>query len=618
MRLKTSYFNKTLFFNMITRFWPLWAVYTAIWLIILPLGLHGELRFDAFAGRPSAVLFILNAGLYGGVVMSVVFAALTAAAVFGFMYNAKSASAFASLPIRRSAVFTSVLLSGLACLFAANIVTLIAAFAVEIAYGFSGLGCLFIWLGLVCICNVFFYGFALFIAQLTGHAFAFFSLYFVLNFAAVGAESVVRYLLESIVYGMSASETTLGFLSPMIYIFDKCSVMTINNDGSFYFFSGWGTMIAYCVAGLLFTAGALLLFRKRRVESAADVVAVNVLKPVFKYCMAAAGSLTVGAILFSITSSGDVENPVVPLIVCVLTGAFIGWFAAQMLLKKNLRVFRQGWAGYTVVAVIAALLIIACEFDIFGYERRLPDPSAVSSVILYSGGEYVELRGEDGIVDTVSAHAGIIANKKLHEGASYSRYAYPAAGRIYFSLDYQLKNGKTLSRHYRVLYDDYLPVDKRSDISNINKAFNCREGIEYRTSTSVPITEKTIINAWASYYSGSQSGFAEIEFTAAQAYELYEKCIVPDIYDGNLGLVWIGGGAEHDNRVFNCRIFIDVAESRRDGMYNHAWFSVEPTTDSVRTVEWLTKHGVKLQTYYEYYSETDSDEPDFYKVYYGT
>ncbi|MCL1828267.1 MAG: ABC transporter permease [Oscillospiraceae bacterium] len=626
MRSKTSYFNKTLFFNMISRYWPLWAAYTAIWLIILPIGLHGELRYS-YSAVNRALSFVLNAGLYGGVVMSAIFGALAAMAVFGFMYYAKSANAIFSLPIRRSGLFATALLSGLACLFAANIITFLAAAAVLAAYGASASGGLFIWLGLVCMCNVFFYGFAVFTAQLTGNAFGLPALYLVLNFAVAGAEAVVRFLLESIVYGMSYSEGILNFLSPVIYIFERCSVMSrpvsvgIASDFYFYYFDGWPAIIIYCAAGLLFMAGAFLLFRRRHAESASDIMAVKALNPVFKYCLSIFGSLTVGALLFGTVSPGDAGNPAAALIVCLLLGGFVGYFAARMLLCKSFKVFRQGWAGFAAFAAVVIVFTLAWEFDLFGYERRIPDSGNVESVTIRSYGNSAYLSGAEGVNDVISAHEGIVANKALHDRSSTSGIYYGPGGvsvngrRVYLTVNYKLKNGKSLNREYSVFYNDSLLAEKGSDIAKINKAFNCKEAVEHRVSTSVPITERTIIKAGVNYYSGQRDGYTEIELSAAWAYEFYEKCVLPDIRDGTLGLVWIGGGPEYENKAYNCSVYIDLAESRPDSRYEHSWFRVEPTVDSARTVERLKELGITLYTYAEYNRERDDWDKPIYPGY---
>lgn len=48
MRSKTSFFNPTLFGKNVTRFWPLWVLYTVIWVIVLPLPALNELRIGGW------------------------------------------------------------------------------------------------------------------------------------------------------------------------------------------------------------------------------------------------------------------------------------------------------------------------------------------------------------------------------------------------------------------------------------------------------------------------------------------------------------------------------------------------------------------------------------------
>ena len=62
--------------------------------------------------------------------------------------------------------------------------------------------------------------------------------------------------------------------------------------------AGWWTLLAAVVVLAVLLFFALLLFRRRRMETAGDVVAVNVLKPVFKYCFAFGGALVLGSALY--------------------------------------------------------------------------------------------------------------------------------------------------------------------------------------------------------------------------------------------------------------------------------------------------------------------------------
>ena len=48
---------------------------------------------------------------------------------------------------------------------------------------------------------------------------------------------------------------------------------------------------------------ALLLYRRRRLETAGDAVAVAWLKPIFKYLLSVAGAFGLGYLLFGIVSS---------------------------------------------------------------------------------------------------------------------------------------------------------------------------------------------------------------------------------------------------------------------------------------------------------------------------
>lgn len=101
MRSKTSYFNPTLFWKNITRFWPLWALYGVIWLLVLPLKGLNDLRHGAWSyGGEGAwgfheQMLELSALSIG---MAVVFGLLAAMALFSYLYHSRSACMIHSLP----------------------------------------------------------------------------------------------------------------------------------------------------------------------------------------------------------------------------------------------------------------------------------------------------------------------------------------------------------------------------------------------------------------------------------------------------------------------------------------------------------------------------------------
>ena len=103
MQSRTSYFNKALFLNTLRRFWPLWLAYLAIWAIILPAvqavnGVWGQTVYHEARD-------VLDICRTGGIVIGMGYGILSAMAVWSFLYNPKTMSGIASLPLKREGVY---------------------------------------------------------------------------------------------------------------------------------------------------------------------------------------------------------------------------------------------------------------------------------------------------------------------------------------------------------------------------------------------------------------------------------------------------------------------------------------------------------------------------------
>ena len=200
MRSATSYFNGTLYRKTLARFWPLWGLWGVGWLFLLAR------YFEVSSWRsndPAQVLFsmakdlpnILSAGL----LLAVAFAILCAMAVFGYLYNSRSACWTHALPVRREALFTTQYLAGLSFLLlpllAVGVLTAIVEMSfLPISSWGAALSALLAWLlaqGGMCL---FFFSFAAFCAMFTGHILALPAFYFILNFLVSG----LWYLLSNL------------------------------------------------------------------------------------------------------------------------------------------------------------------------------------------------------------------------------------------------------------------------------------------------------------------------------------------------------------------------------------------------------------------------------------
>ena len=495
MRSRTSYFNATLFCKTVTRFWPLWFFYLAVWFVSMPLVLYSNLNWGGTV-RAMQSSICQNASTFG-IIFSLISACVAAMAVWSFMYSARSTSAMACLPVKREGVFLSISLGGIAPLLAVNALIFLLSLGVQAIFGVVDVSLLAQWFCAVSLELVFYYGFALLCAQLTGNLAVLPVLYLVLNFTAYVLERVISSVLSDFVYGASGgvySEVVLA-LSPVLYMgthFNTQSVRayTVNEyyEVVGYYLEGWGTLIAYAAVGLALAALALWLYRRRRMESAGDVVAVNILKPVFKYCMTFGCAVCIGTMLYELTFDGGYAissllfgmtyggkplgqwPALVLLIILMFIGAFIGYFASEMLIHKSFRVWRGRWTGLGVSALVIAALLLSVELDLFGYERNIPNPSNVESVYVSTSSYYYYGRTSDGgatlcepenIAAAVQLHRGVVERKNWYENFEWrpanwrsmtlSEEEAGSARSMYLSIDYVLKNGRHVTRNYRNL-----------------------------------------------------------------------------------------------------------------------------------------------------------------------
>ena len=429
MRSKASFynFNWTMFRKSVTRFWPVWGSYLVIWFVLMPVVLLS-------AGRPlSQAMFvsqqeeIISFAKYGGVVLGAVYGLFAAMAVWSFLYNTRAAHGMACLPVRREGQFVSNALAGLVPLLLANVLVFVLSLLAELLCGKLHLPSLLTWLAVVSLILIFFYGFATLCAQLTGSIVVLPLVYGVLNFTAVLVEELLRAVFSNFVYGLESSwDTATRFLSPMVGLFyDLGASAVVENPGTevsrvvAWEFAGWKVVLCYAAVGLVLLALSLLLFRVRRMETAGDVVAVKVLKPVFRWCMSLGFGLCFACLLFAVVFSyrdAGKAASFLALLLFLLAGAVIGWFIADMLIKKSFRVFHNAdWAGVGACCGVIVALMLCMRFDLFGVERHVPAPERVESVVVTGNGEGAVLSSPGGIAAAQDLHREIIAHKDWND-----------------------------------------------------------------------------------------------------------------------------------------------------------------------------------------------------------
>ncbi len=535
MRSVTSYFNRELLRGALQRTWPLWAAYTLIWLLLLPVTLFIRLsdRHIVYS-RPTLSYELLNTGLPTGVMMAAVFGIFFAMALFAYLTNPRATNGMHAMPIRREGLFLTHYLAGLFC----QVVTLLVSFAlaalVTAAFGvFDGYA---VGMGLLlCVLLVlFFYSFGVLCMVCVGQILAGAVFYGILNFLFVGMEVLLRSFAGNFLYGYDGRSSAFSTapLSPPVEIASSLSVSYVYDgiDPIGVRVLYLGTFAAYAAAGLVLAALALLLYRKRRSEMTGNTVAIGWLRPVFKYGVALCSAFSLGQLLsyfvFELTDSTYTAGALIGTIACMIFAGLIGYYAAEMLLKKSFRVFKTSWKGALATSAVLILIGLSFPLDLTGYQSRVPEQSDIVSatVDLYGGnvsGSF-NLSGQESIALLRDAHCAVITDKARQ--TEYNRRYVPFNGdTCTLRITYELADGTELFRSYDLSIDEALLSDPSSPESALTKLANCTEITRARVLGGwVPdhLEELRITGGYlnCSYYSdGKYSHNEEAELNAAQA-----------------------------------------------------------------------------------------------------
>ncbi len=326
-------------------------------------------------------------------------------------------------------------------------------------------------------------------------------------------------------------------------------------------------------------------------EAAGDVIALGWLRPVFKYGMGLAGGVCLGALLYYVCQPAG--QSYISLILFLVIGSFIGYFAGEMLLQKSFRVFHRGWGGFFAVACLLGLMVCAVEFDWLGFERRLPEMGTVESVSVGAGGWEMQFREAENIEAVLALHGDIIAHKEENESLAQSDRDVSA---LYLSLQYALKGGETLKRAYTLYFPEPLEEDGvlAGDYARLDALVNSGEALEQRKCGEIPVSAESISYAYVDVYDPVLMSYRSYELTAAEAADLYAGCILPDTDESSLGRVWLIPDETYAETAAAATVQLELSQRSAAGRYTYDGLTFQITMDASRTLDWFTRHGYTL------------------------
>lgn len=637
MRSGKSLINGTIYKKALSRWWPLGAAFFAANIYLLTVSLKGY--WSGRAAELADTVFRLAITSY----FPAVFAAAMAMGVYHYLHSTRSAAFMSALPVRREAVFLSHALAGLTLLLSAEV---LSALLIPLLAGPGELlfPLMLRWLLISALQTAAYFGLASLCAVLTGHTLAVPALYAAALYGAVALESSLRNIAQYLIFGLGEQRWQFTVLSPVYYLRRNYLLITTEITewdrwtgeaiGFRTSFRGYPELTGYLIAGAVCLLLAVLLLRKRPAEAAGDVIAVTALRPLFRAAAALVGVCGAGLLLlrniygysgyYAVTGS----LPRVALLLFVmLLGGFFGWFGAEMLLRKQLRVFDRHWTGFGVLCALVCLLVLGSEFDLFGVEKQTPPESKVASasVTCYeSGAGVVKFTEPENIAAVMELQRTMVENKALFEQGydTASRYVTGEYGLHYdestggaLTIRYFDENHRLLlSRVYvappgdlafcsrgNAYYASADPWGRENpvlgmleDLVNTPEAkgerFNLPEGIN---------TDRLRYSSnWGeiSYYYMQSDGYKRFvsicDLSAREIYDLYQQALYPDSLDTSLGdLRLLPEDRGQLPALGNVTISVSLYDGETDDSW--FWFGTVPV-DAFRTIQWLEEHGIHL------------------------
>ena len=526
MRSATSFFDKTTARSDLRRHWPIAFIYTCVWLVGLPVNLWSSSMWMPEEMTPALRAAQIIIGSYPTLAGALfVFGCVLAMALMGYLMSPRAVGLLHALPVRRGTLLATHTLVGWLMLNVPALLAVLVSIPVQAYYGGVAWGALGAWLLVHCGLSLFFLALGLLCAMVTGWLLAIPAIYAVVNFAVIAAAGLVRTLCSLFCYGYAGDDDFAPFvywLTPVVNLVKRFGTCCVErSDAAPY---PWQVQFPadvvhavgiYTAAGATLLALTYLLYRRRKSESAADPAAFPWMRPVFRYGTGLLGGLALGLGLYQLVLGWRMESEagrwVGLLVSTVLMGALC-YYAAEMLVRKSLRVLRRSLPGAGLVCVLLALVCAGARFDVPGYAARVPDVSAVTQVQLRGslGLSAVNCTEPETIETVIALHREIITLRPDEDDPENSAY---------ITLRDTLTGGSTLTRAYQ-----------------LNPAGELEDALETVFNTG-EVREKSLITSrhtgsWrGGYLSLDRTGDA-MQLTAAQAGEIY-GALLRDIAQGH-------------------------------------------------------------------------------------
>ena len=500
MKSKTFCFNPAVFRKNTVLYWPLWVGYLIVLLALLPIRLWMD--FNSYISyyvasvpeqeKKSMLMYYFQESMSKTHVYSLVvlvMAVLTMMALFNYLFTARNTNMMHAFPVTRVELFGTSIANALCFMLIPELIAFFATVLVCLSYGVTCVQYVAMFYLFVAVASVLFLSLSAVAAMLTGQILGLPVVVAVLNIMYVWIRIVIGEMLCLIGYGLTeytvSTDHGLLFFSPLSYFMRRVKFTPQYTQGNNTQYitgitpEGFQMMGWYLLAAVVFFAAAAVLYRKRPLEKAGDVVIFSCLNPCFRWLMGIMAGYTLVMYTCMFLEEARIFLPHAVMAGIVILAGLLAFYIAEMLIRKNFRVLNKRILRESVIFTGAMLVSFAAVIGITKVqENYVPRQEEIDSVE-YNLSYGITLSGDEA-ADVITLQKEILAHVDEWNSATKETVNF-----VTVTFSYILKSGNAVRRSYSIPFTEsgLAALAKLTAYERIPKQFEEQYLINYYNNT---------------------------------------------------------------------------------------------------------------------------------------
>ncbi|GGH57256.1 hypothetical protein GCM10008014_28730 [Paenibacillus silvae] len=457
------YFNRGILYQNFRQHGWLGLIYLLLLLLSLPLNIGTAYRENA---EKINSLFMVRGELLWFFAISI--PVVIGLFLFRYIQAGGPADLYHSLPLKRKHLLTMNLLTGFVMILVpiwitAGVTGWVSAVVKEPAYIFDGTA-VWMWGVTMSMVSLFMFTLTVAVGMCIGQS--------ILQGLTVYGICLIPIVFWG-VFELHLMRYLLGFPDDA-FQYGRTEISPIVRISNLNYAPEWGELGIYAALTVILVVLTYIFYRKRHVESATQAITFRIVKPIFRFGFMFTVVLVSGAYFTMIEPRGSEFWGVTGYII----GGIAGYLGAEMIIRKSWLIWsRSLLPRFAVYAGAVAIILYVPVADWNGYASNVPTSDRVEKVRIggdhftYVDNNYIKMDDDQfysantGYIDAVvTLHQKIVDSDLPLRPLGVNR---DARDEEEVRIDYQLKNGKTLSRQYYIptsnFQQELMDVKNRDD-----------------------------------------------------------------------------------------------------------------------------------------------------------